>query len=305
MDLLNKKEAELQQRRLVEAMADLKNRILELRDFSDALYVLRSEDAVKVIQRVDELVSRFSHRPAAFPRAINHFWSEEEVLRATQPLDDALAAAATADDGSMAAALGISASLLNATFLSKAMLTSLSGPTVRLLLGTLSASTTTFGIGTGAVAGLASVLGTGLAGRAIIAPASAIPILGQILTVGLLAWSAWDLYDTAKKNAAVAEAAASARFKVEIASQELRTQNVYLLHLVDSTEAILEGISVDLEWFNSQEPLGTDFRSLSSEVKDRMVSLVNKVMAISQLLTKTADDALREAKDEAARRRAA
>lgn len=305
MDLLNKKEAESQQRRLVEAMADLKNRILELRDFSDALYELRSEVAVNAIQRVDELVSRFSHRPAAFPRAIKQFWSEKEILQATKPLKEALAAAENANDGSMAAALGISASLLNATFLSKAMLTSLSRPTVLTVLGTLSASTTTFGISSGAAAGLASVLGTGLAGRAIIAPASAIPVLGQILAVGMLAWSAWDLYDTAKKNAAVAEEAASARFKVEKASQTLRTQNVYLLHLVDGTEALLEGMAGDLEWFQGQEPLGTDYRTLSSEVKDRMVSLINKVMAISQLLTKTADDALEEAQAEAATRKAA
>lgn len=305
MDLLNKKEAESEQRRLLEAMADLKNRILELRDFSDALYELRSDVAVKAIQRVDELVSRFSHSPTAFPRAIKQFWSEEEILQATKPLDEALAAAAKADDGSMAAALGISASLLHATFLSNAMLTSLSGPSVRTVLGALSASTTTFGISSGAAAGLAGVLGTGLASRAIIAPASAIPVLGQILAVGMLAWSAWDLYDTAKTNAAVAEAAASARLKVEKTSQALRTQNVYLLRLVDSTEALLKGMAVDLEWFHGQEPLGTDYRTLSSEVKDRMVSLINKVMTISQLLTKTADDALTEAQVQAAKRSAA
>jgi hypothetical protein len=67
---------------------------------------------------------------------------------------------------------------------------------------------------------------------------------------------------------------------------------------------LVDGIQGHLNWFAAQGDLGRDYRKLSREAMDRLVSISNSVMALSEILNKTTEDTLPEAEAEARRKAA-
>lgn len=304
-DPINAKIAREEQSRLVATIAELKNNLVLLAEGSKALFELRVETAAGVIHRVDKLVSQFSHRPQEYPKVIKQFWDAEKQLQAyEQLLRHASHEALEINEESLASTLGLSQVVVRSAFLSSAMATSLGSVGLGTVVGLLARPAAAYGISTAASAQLAVLLGFGLGARVALAPALVIPGLGEVIALGIAIWSAWELHDKAKKNVATAQRAANARVKVCVALEKVRTQNQHLRALQRATSDLVDGIQGHLDWFSAQGVLERDYRNLSREAMDRLVSISNSVMALSEILNKTTDDTLPEAEAEARRKAA-
>ncbi|WP_416761907.1 hypothetical protein ACNI65_06520 [Roseateles sp. So40a] len=306
-DPINSKEADAQQRKLIESLVSFKNSFVSLNTEAEALYEVRVGAALGVMTKVDGLVSRFSNQPQEFPKAIKQFWDADARIRDLAAMlheAESLTEQMRVGPESIAQTIGIDAAAASSIFMSARMLTSLGGPTMRTVLGILGASTSTYGIAGGASAGLMSLLGAGVGARVVAAPTMAMPLVGQIIGAGLLVLTGKQLWDAAKKNAEIARLAAESRAKVQLATQEVLTQGIYLEGIRSYTERLIGGLLQDLEEFEERGVVGTDFTALSEAAQEHLASIVNKVMSLSEMLTKTAADALDEARAEAAKRRA-
>lgn len=298
--MLNSDEAKTQQEKLRAALEKFREAIITLGSFSDKLHMARSVTAVAAITAVDEVVNSLADVPQSFPKAIRKFWSQESKMRANSVYDEALKKAAKVDDDSLAALLGISTAALHGVLLSEALLSALGSNTVKSLAFTLARPALSMGISSAVAASLAGTLGSGLAARAMMAPVTAIPGVGQVIGLGLLAYSAWSLYNTSQKNAKVAEDAASARAKVSEYTAKLTLQGQYVVYLQEQTSEVIKAIKKDLRKLLRKNE-ATNYRKMTEENQDLLAGIINNVLTLSALITKTADDAIAETAGEAER----
>ncbi|MDO8073790.1 hypothetical protein O3299_19835 [Janthinobacterium sp. SUN176] len=298
--MLNSDEAKAQQKKLRAALEQFREAIITLGSSSDTLHMARSVNAVTAITAVDEVVNSLADAPQFFSKAIRKFWSQESKMRANSVYDEALKKAAKADDDSLATLLGISTSALYGALLSEALLSALGVSTVKSLALTLARPALSMGISSAVAASLAGTLGSGLAARAVMAPTTAIPVVGQVIGLGLLAYSAWSLYNTSQKNAKIAEDAASACAEVSEYTAKLTLQGQYVVHLQEQTSEVIKAINKDLRKLLRKNE-ATNYRMMAEENQDLLAGIINNVLTLSALMTKTADDAIAEAAGEAER----
>ncbi|MDH0423535.1 hypothetical protein [Delftia tsuruhatensis] len=298
--MLNSEEAKKQQQQLRVALSDLRETVFVLSETSDELHRERTLTAVAAITAVDSLVTQLADVPQSFPKAIQTFWSQEARLKAKAVYDEALEKAVKADAGSLASVLGIDSSLLGATLLSSSLISALGSRHVLGLATVLGRPALAYGISSAVTASLVGTLGTGLVARAALAPTVAIPVAGQVIGAGLLAFSAWSLYDTSKKNAKVAEDAGAARAEVSKLTAQLKLQFKYVEYLQTQTKRLLASITEDVRKLLRSNH-AANYREMTEGDQDLLAGIINNVMALSVLMTRTADDAVAEAAAEAER----
>lgn len=298
--MLNSDEAKAQQEKLRAALEQFREAIITLGSSSDTLHMARSVTAVAVITAVDEVVNSLADVPQSFPKAIRKFWSLASKMRANSFYDEALKKSVKADDDSLATLLGISTSALQGVLLSEALLSALGSSTVKSLALMLARPALSMGISSAVAASLASTLGSGLTARAVMAPTTAIPVVGQVIGLGLLVYSAWSLYNTSQKNAKIAEGAASARAEVSEYTAKLTLQGQYVVYLQEQTSEVIKAINNDLRKLLRKNE-ATNYRMMTAENQDFLAGIINNVLTLSALMTKTANDAIAEAAGEAER----